>query len=130
MAGEFSRQTFAANEYLLKAGERSDSAYLILDGKVEVRLNDMGNEPKVLAALGKGDVVGEMSLFDNHPHMASAVAVEKTTASALSATEFNRRVDQMDPLMRGILKIMVKRIRQMGERLNEEKPAAKWEKIH
>ena len=126
MSGEFKKQKFAVNEYLLKAGERSDSAYLILDGKVEIRLGAMGDEPKTLAVLGKGDGVGEMSLFDNTPHMASAIAIEKTVASTLSADEFNRRIAAMDPLMRGMFKILVKRIRRMGEQLNEDPSSASW----
>jgi len=120
MANDFKRQTFAANNYILKAGETSDSAYLILDGKVEIRMGAMGDEPTTLAVLGKGDVVGEMSLFDNSPHMASAIAIEKTVATTVSATEFLRRVDDMDPLMRGILKILVKRIREMGVRFSAQ----------
>jgi len=120
MADDFKRQTFAANNYILKAGETSDSVYLILDGKVEIRMGAMGDEPTTLAVLGKGDVVGEMSLFDNSPHMASAIAIEKTVATTVSATEFLRRVDNMDPLMRGILKILVKRIREMGVRFSAQ----------
>lgn len=126
MSGEFQKQTFAANKYILTAGERSDSAYLILEGKVEIRIGAMGDEPKILAVLGKGDVVGEMSLFDNAPHMASAIAVEKTVASTVSAGEFLRRLEEMDPLMRGILKIWAKRIRQMGERLMDQDVEANW----
>ena len=126
MSDEFKRVTFETNDYLLKEGEYGDTAYLITSGKVEVRLGALGNNPQTLAVMGKGGVIGEMSLLDNSPHMASVIASEKTVVTALSMSEFNRRVDQMDPLMRGILKIMVNRLREMGKNLSEEKEEANF----
>ena len=32
----------------------------------------MGDNPKTIAAVEKGDVIGEMSMFDDRPHMATA----------------------------------------------------------
>ena len=125
-ASDFERRTFEANSCLLKEGEKDKFAYLILSGKVEVSKGMMGDNPQTLAVLGKADVLGEMSLFDDHPHMASAVAVEETTVNALSADEFNRRVESLDPLMRGILKISVRRIRGMGEDKTAKKGEVNW----
>ena len=126
MTNEFKRKTFAPNDFLLTQGGGSEIAYLILDGKVEVRLDANGNNPRTLAVLGKGDVVGEMSLLDSTPHMASAIAIEKTTVGMLTAAEFHKRIDQMDPLMRGILKIMVDRVRKLGERVAVKNTSVNW----
>jgi len=123
----FKRLTFQSDEYLLKEGTLSNAAYLILSGKVEIRLGAFGDNPRSLAVLGKGDVIGEMSVLDNTPHMASAIAIEETVVNALSADEFNRRVDNMDPLMRGVLKIMVNRVRNMGEDKKAKQPSMNWE---
>ncbi len=127
MANDQKKQIFPANEYIFKEGSRSSAAYLILDGQVEIRLGAFGEHPKSLATLGKGDVIGEMSLFDDAPHMASALAVEKTTVGVLSGEEFKQRMEKMDPLMRGILKIMVKRLRQMGEGQSIKSTKANWD---
>ncbi|NQV47778.1 MAG: cyclic nucleotide-binding domain-containing protein [Rhodospirillaceae bacterium] len=127
MTEAFKRLTFQSDEYLLKEGTLSNAAYLILSGKVEIRLGAFGDNPRSLAVLGKGDVIGEMSVLDNTPHMASAIAIEETVVNALSADEFNRRVDNMDPLMRGVLKIMVNRVRNMGEDKKAKQPSMNWE---
>lgn len=126
VADVFTRQTIPANEYLLKEGESGDAAYMILSGKVEIRLGAFGENPQTLAALGKGDVIGEMSLIDDTPHMASAIAIEETVVNALSADEFNRRIDNMDPLMRGVLRILVKRIRDMDQGKKAKKESVSW----
>lgn len=126
MASKIKRRTFAENSYLLKEGERTETAFLIMSGKVEIRLSDLSDNPHTLAILSKGDVVGEMSLIDNSPHMASAIAMEKTEVVALSAEEFKKRIDNMDSVTRGILKILVKRIRQMREIIGMKSSETNW----
>lgn len=115
MNQKFEQKTFKPAEYLFKEGVAGEAAYLITSGKVEIRKGDLGENPQTLAVLGKGEVIGEMALFDNSPHMASAIAIEETVVSAISRDEFQRRVNDMDPLMKGICQIMVQRIRKMTE---------------
>ncbi len=115
MNKRFEKKTFEPYEYLFKEGSPSEAAYLITSGKVEIRKGDHTSHPQTLAILEKGEVVGEMSLFDDTPPMASAIAIEETVVSAISRDEFQRRVNSMDPVMRGIFKIMVKRIRKITE---------------
>ena len=126
----FDQKTFKPGECLFKEGDIGDAAYLITSGKVEIRLGDHGDNPQMLAVLGKGEVVGEMSLLDDEPHMASAIATEETVASAISRDEFKRRVNSMDPVMKGIIKIMGKRIRKMteGPRKRSKVNWSEWDK--
>ncbi len=118
MAGKdnYQRLTFNKNDVLLKEGEISEAAYLILSGKVEVRKGLHGGNPRLLATLDKGSVIGELSLFDSTPHTATVIAVEETEVSAMSKEEFKRMVNKMDPVMKGIVGMMADRLRQaMGE---------------
>ncbi|MCH7937392.1 MAG: cyclic nucleotide-binding domain-containing protein [Proteobacteria bacterium] len=88
----------------------------------------MGGEdsPKTLATRSRGDVIGELALFDNHPHMASAVAVEETVVTAMTKKEFQRRVEEMDPAMRGIVMLLVKRTREMANDLLKTDRDINW----
>ncbi len=125
MNKKFEKKTFKPHEYLFKEGSATEAAYLITSGKVEIRKGDQSAHPQTLAVLEKGEVVGEMSLFDDTPPMASAIAIEETVVSAISRDEFQRRVNSMDPVMRGIFMIMVKRIRKMAEG-SAKKSAINW----
>ena len=58
--------------------------------------------------------------------MASAIALEETKVSAISRDEFQRRVAAMDPVMRGILKILIKRIRNLSEMALAETTEINW----
>jgi CRP/FNR family cyclic AMP-dependent transcriptional regulator len=63
-----------ANEVLFVAGDAGDSCYRIEDGLLKVTMvSRVGNE-RILAFLGPGAVVGELSIIDGRPRSASAVA--------------------------------------------------------
>ena len=116
MPSALKKQEFPANEYVFKEGVVGTSAYLILEGKVEIRLGAFGDSPKVLATLVKGDVFGEMSLIDDRPHMASAMAMNKLTVAVLFREDFKQRINDMDAVMRGIITIMTNRLRLVGNK--------------
>jgi CRP-like cAMP-binding protein len=115
MSNQLIKRVLPANDYIFKEGAIGSEAYLIMDGHVEIRLGAFGDNPKLLAKLGTGDVIGEMSLFDKKPHMASAMIMEKTTVTVLTADTFKKRVEEMDPVMRGIITVMIKRLRKVGD---------------
>lgn len=123
---KFTRLTFPKGTVILEEGELGDAAYVILDGKVEIRKGARSNHPQVLATRTRGAVIGELALFDDKPHMASAVALEDTEVKAISQDEFHDRVDDMDPAMRGIVKLMVQRVREMADDLMTSDPNVNW----
>ena len=93
---KFKRVTFAANQIIFEEGETGDAVYLIISGKVEIRAAVRSENPRMLAVLGEGEVVGEMALFGDCPHIASAIALEKTTVTAVSSDEFPRLTNETD----------------------------------
>lgn len=127
MQGNFERLTFEEGEVLLKEGEEGECTYLILNGKVDVCKGYFGDTPRTIATLGRGNVVGELSLFDGSPHVATVVAVEPTEASAMSREEFQKMINNMDPLMKGIVGMMVSRLRQVVQELLVDKGDVDWD---
>lgn len=79
-----------------------------------------------MATVGKGEVIGELALFDDHPHVATATATEETTVTTISGDEFRRRLESMDPIMKGVVTILVKRFRQMAADLVTKKDHVNW----
>ena len=122
---KFSRRFFPQGTVILKEGEMGDSVFIIVEGKVEIRMGKEDN-PRTLATRSRGDVIGELALFDDHPHMASAVAVEDTVVNAMTKSEFQRRVEDMDPAMRGIVMLLVKRTREMANDLLKTDRDINW----
>ena len=77
-----------ANEVLFVAGDAGDGCYRIEDGLLKVTMvSRVGNE-RILAFLGPGAVVGELSIIDGRPRSASAVAVRDSALSFLGRAAF------------------------------------------
>ena len=117
----FERITVRSGDFLFNEGETGQAAYLIVSGRVEIRTGVKTDIPRTVAKPGKGDIVGEMALFDNKPRMASCIAVEDTIVIRISVKEFRARLDHTDPVMRSIINILVKRLREMSEEVAELK---------
>ena len=131
MPSVLKKQILPANEYILNEGVVGDNVYLILKGQVEVRLGASTDSPKVLAKLSEGDVIGEMSLFDDRPHMASVMALTEITVAVISKEDFKQRVKSMDSVMRGIFQILIRRLRLVGDKeiiKSMRTDVAGWEK--
>jgi hypothetical protein len=72
-------ETFRPGEMIFHQGDLSRSeAYLIDEGRVEVRRRN-GEHERVLRTLMRGDLLGEVALFRDAPHSATAVALERVT---------------------------------------------------
>src|SRR5512142_2121166 len=71
----------AAGASLITMGTRIADVIIILDGQVEVAAGD-----RVLATLGRGEVLGEMSLIENQPASASVRTLERSTLLLVPVT--------------------------------------------
>jgi CRP/FNR family transcriptional regulator, cyclic AMP receptor protein len=75
---------------LFRAGDSGHGYYRIEDGLLKVTIvSDCGGE-RILAFLGQGAIVGELSMIDGLPRSASVVAVRASVLSFLSRAAFER----------------------------------------
>lgn len=79
------KHSFKDKELIIKEGMLQKQIFLILNGEVMVTRN-IGGKQKILAKLGKGELIGEMSLFDMALTSANVVA-----SGEVQALIFNRR---------------------------------------
>jgi CRP-like cAMP-binding protein len=71
----------AADEYLIRAGDADSTLYTIEDGHLDIVAMRDG-EQKVVATVGPGDILGEVSFIDDSPRSVSVKAGEETTVRA------------------------------------------------
>src|SRR5262245_57536150 len=77
-----------ADEVLFLAGDGSDGCYLIKEGLLKVVVASNFGGERILAFLGAGAIVGEMSIIDGRPRSASVVAVRHAELKFLSRAAF------------------------------------------
>jgi CRP/FNR family cyclic AMP-dependent transcriptional regulator len=104
------RLTFPAGATLFHEGERGDSAYLLLSGKVSVSLNS-AQGPVVVATIGQHNIVGEMALLGDMPRTASIIACEPVEALKI-------KKDQFFQLLRDLPQMTLEIMRELAIRLN------------
>lgn len=80
---------FAPGEILMTKGESSDSAYVILEGEVEV-LGETHAGEFVVAVVGSNALIGEMSLILDGPRVATVRARSAVRTLRISADVFLR----------------------------------------
>lgn len=76
-------RTYPRNTILVNEGERADSLFVILEGRVKVYVAEPSGREMVLGFLGPGEYFGEMAL-DGRPRSASVMTVEPTTCSVVT----------------------------------------------
>ena len=111
---EFTQSSFEAGSQIFDEGDKGDYLYLITNGSVEIR-KLQGDVSKTLTTLGKGDIFGEMALFDGRPRAAAAHAVLDTDVLVLSKKDFDTRMTSIDPVISNIVVYMIMRVRTMTD---------------
>lgn len=111
-----------SQQILFRKGEPGDAMYIITSGSV--RIHDGGH---VLSRLGQNDVFGEYSLIDDGERSATVTAEENSYFLRLRREDFNNRLTDDPGFARGILKVLITRMRHMNEL--EEKLAKSYKKI-
>jgi CRP-like cAMP-binding protein len=67
---------------------------------------------RILAFLGPGAIVGELSVIDGLPRSASVVAVRNAEVSLLSGAAFETFAEKHPELYKSLVRILVKRLRE------------------
>jgi len=105
------RKKYDRDQVIFREHENGDVAYIIANGQVQI-IKESDNGPKVLGVLEKGAMFGEMALIDNKPRMASAKAINGPVELLIvSKANFQKKMEQLDPFTRGLIKFMAEIVR-------------------
>jgi len=77
-----------AGEVLMAQGAPGDSAYLSISGRFRVYMRRDDGSQRVVRELGRGEVIGEMSLYTGEPRSATVVAIRDSVLARLDKTQF------------------------------------------
>ena len=79
LSGVLRPRTFPAGVDIIIEDQPGSVAYVIVEGSVKIHLEMPQGGQSLLAVLGRGEVVGEMSLVDSLGRSASVATLEETT---------------------------------------------------
>jgi CRP-like cAMP-binding protein len=122
MSPAFFEKNFTPGAVLFVEGMTGEVLYLIRSGKVEIVKTDKDGREVVLAALGKGEFLGEMSLIDNLPRAATARTSEETLCLAMTRKSFQQLIEKYPGIA---VKLLTKFLRTANDRLRKANESIK-----
>lgn len=108
-------------EYLFMEGDRGDFMCFVVRGLLDVLKKSSDGEFQVIARLGKGNTIGEMSIVDKSPRSASVIARQPSVAIILTKKGFEILTDRYPTLgvtlLKKILRLLSLNMRRTSSRL-------------
>ncbi len=98
--------TFEPGETVMRAGDPGDCLYVILEGDLRVQAGE-----QTLATLHAGECVGEMSLLDTEPRLATVVAASEVVALRIAQDEFYGLLAERAEIARALIAVLSRRLR-------------------
>lgn len=109
--------TLGPTERLVVQDQAGGSLFVVAEGEVEVVLRRDGGEDVIVDTMGKGAVVGEMSLLTRQPRNATVRAVEGAVAYEIGARQYGPCLRRHPELVADLATLMTERLAERRERL-------------
>ena len=103
-------RSFARNTVVISEGDRSDSLYIILSGRVKFYGSDEEGKTIVLSEAGPGEYFGEISL-DHGPRSTSVVTIEPTRFSIVPHEDFREFLSKSPEFAFNLIGKLIHRVR-------------------
>ena len=111
LASLLHHRSFPAGANVITAEQPGESAYIILTGGVKVHVAQPDGTDVILAVLGPGEIVGEMSLADSLGRSASVVALEPTTLLMMDRAAFWASLREIPAMSYNLVNVLSRRLR-------------------
>jgi CRP-like cAMP-binding protein len=101
-------------EVLVRQGDRGNSMFVIQEGEVEVVV-DRGGREILLRTAGKGEILGEMAIFERVKRSATVRAKGEVRALTVDKRTFLQRINEDPSLAFRLVEFMSRRIRELSD---------------
>jgi hypothetical protein len=115
--------SFAQGTAIITEGQPAGALYVIVQGQVEIAYTPASalpdDAPTRLATLEAHAHIGEMSLFDNQPASASALALTDTHVLKLHHRQVQHLCRHYPDLSLALIHVLSQRLREANQRISE-----------
>ncbi len=100
-------------EIIVRQGDAGDGLFVVQEGQIEVLSENAGKETRLRVA-GKGELIGEMAVFDRQVRSATVRALGEARVLTIDRKNFLRRINEDPSLAFRIVETMSRRIRELS----------------
>jgi CRP/FNR family transcriptional regulator, cyclic AMP receptor protein len=107
-------RTYPRQSIIINEGERSDTFFIILSGRVKVFGSDESGKEVIYSIHGPGEYVGEMAL-ESGVRTASVMTIEETACSVVSGADFKDFIAENPEFALHLIHKLIRRARVATE---------------
>ncbi|WP_040313063.1 Crp/Fnr family transcriptional regulator [Gleimia coleocanis] len=111
------QSTLRRGEVLFEEGDPGTRLYIITEGKVKLGHTSIDGRENLLAVLGPGEIIGELTLFDPGPRSTTATAVSPVTLLHLDHADLVTTLYNNPSMSKHMLRALARRLRRTNESL-------------
>jgi CRP/FNR family cyclic AMP-dependent transcriptional regulator len=101
----------AADEVLFLAGDPGDGCYRVDQGLLKISMIAPSGAERILAIVGRGGIVGELSTIDGLPRSASVAAVRESELTFVSRATFQAFAEENPQVYMHLVTLLAARLR-------------------
>jgi CRP/FNR family cyclic AMP-dependent transcriptional regulator len=111
------KKKYRKNKVIFFEDEFGDVFFHIISGKIKVTKISPDGHEIILSILKEGDFFGEMSLLDNEPRSATAIALDDSELIVLKQENFLSILYENKVLLRKLLSVLSQRLRKADKKI-------------
>jgi len=116
------RRVFAKGSVIFREGDSGNEAYMVQQGCVRI-FKTVSGKRVTIGKVVPFQVFGELSMMDDAPRMAGALADDEVTCLVLTKDAIRSMMDQAPPGLNSLLLSLLATMREMGRDLADAKAA-------
>lgn len=105
----------AGGDTLMHEGDPGDSMYLSLSGRLRAYKKDADGRQVALRDLGRGQIIGEMSLYTGEPRSATVMAVRDSVVVRIGKEAFHKLLASSTQASIALTRQLIQRLQSQGQ---------------
>jgi len=119
LAAKLTPKSYRRGEVIFHQDDPGSAMHLIKSGQVKIATTSPEGEEVIMAILKDSDFFGELSLLDDKPRSADAVAMEVTQTLTLRRDDFMDMLARHPEMVSGVLASLAERLRRTDQLLED-----------
>ena len=111
---------FQAGHVVFREGDSSDTCYVVREGRARAVRTHRDGRAITLANFGRGDIFGELAMFEDERRSATVEAIDRCAVVALLGPDMRRLLVEHPEIAMKLVVALGRRLRETNERLTRQ----------
>ena len=119
LSAAFTKRSYSKGQIVFHKGDEGNGLYLVGMGKIKISIPGNSGDEAILAILGQGELVGELSLIDGGKRSATVAVIEDAELFYLGRERFLQFLESHFDAVMHILRVLARRLRDADAQLED-----------